>query len=253
MPTKEIAPGVHMPVISLGTCCGSDPSVGVGPWLAAGGTGIDTAYNYNDQPAIQKQIAASGAKREDLFITTKVPGISGDSLSLVKTDLKQLGTDYVDLVLLHMPGLNNAKQWQGLEQALAQNLTRAIGVSNYGPSMIDNLLKTAKVKPAVNQCGMSVKNHNDAAIKHNQDLGITYEAYDAMKGCDFKDKTIAQIAASHGKSAAQVCLRFIVDRGCVMAVGTGSDKGNAPTYSKENLDIFDFKLSDDEVTQLGKL
>lgn len=74
-----------------------------------------------------------------------------------------------------------------------------------------------------------------------------------MKGCDFKDATINKIAAAHGKSAAQVCLRYIVDRGCVMAVGTGSDASKAAEYSKENLDIFDFKLTDDELGQLSKL
>ena len=152
--TKEIAPGVAMPTMSLGTCCGSDPSIGIRPWLAAGGVGIDTANDYNDQPAIAAALTSTGTKREAVFLTTKVPAGVGvmsstarldcsldphRSFSVLQDNLIQLKVDHVDLVLLHGPcelqgtaaavdpAKANAAQWVGLQMALAQGLTRSIG------------------------------------------------------------------------------------------------------------------------------
>ena len=127
-PTVEVAPGVDMPVLSLGTCCGSDPSVGVVPWLTHGGSGIDTAWDYFDQPAVGKGIVDSGVDRSDVFVLTKVPPVF-DAMKKVKADLRQLGLDQADLILLHNPTTkaSNAKLYAQLEEALAQGLTRARG------------------------------------------------------------------------------------------------------------------------------
>lgn len=183
--TKEIAPGVHMPTMSLGTCCGSDPSVGVAPWLASGGVGIDTANDYHDQPAIATALKATGAARDKIFLTTKVPAgvaaLHGPSkldcsldpqraVDVLKENLAQLRMTHVDLVLLHGPcelqgtaaavdpAKANAAQWQGMQMALSSGLTRAIGVSNYNVTHLEALLAapTTRVKPAVNQCQMSI-------------------------------------------------------------------------------------------------
>lgn len=254
--TTEIAPGVHMPLLNLGTWQKgngkpSDPSVGVPVWIKDGGVGLDTAYDYFNQGAVASAVASTGVAREKLFITTKVPGL-GSALSIVKDDLKQLKVDYVDLVLLHMP-VNVEREWKGLEEALAQNLTRAIGISNFKPAQIEKLLKYATVKPAVNQCSMGVKNHDDDTIKYCQDNGITYEAWGTMKGCDFTDATINKIAAAHSRSPAQVCLRYILDRGCTAAVGTGSNTSTVGTYTREDLDVYGFQLSAAEVAELSAL
>ena len=289
-PTTEIAPGVHMPQINLGTCacwsvlcdaalnnsrailyslansfltpfrlCSgslgngkpSDPSVGVPVWLAAGAVGIDCAFDYFNQAKVAAAVKPSGVPRSSIFYTTKVPGILS-SLTIVQDDLKQLGLEQVDLVLLHMP-LDVEAQWKGLEQALAQNLTRAIGISNFNSEQIEDLLKIATVVPAVNQCSMGVASHDDATIatcaKHN----ITYEAYGTMKGCNFSSPVISKIGTSHNKSAAQVCLRYIIDRDAVIAVGTGSSTDDAKMYTPEDLDIFDFQLSKDEMATLNAL
>lgn len=263
--TVEIAPGVYMPKINLGTCCGSQPKVGLDSWLEAGGVGIDTAYDYRDQTDIATVLAAQSTKREDLFILSKVPaglgiwpsdcsGGAATALKYVNDDLKQLNTTYVDIVILHAPcktDADNQGLWAGLEQALSQGLTRAIGISNYKQADIEGLLKTAKVKPALNQCQMSVQSHDDATIAYCQSQNITYEAFDAMKGCLWNSAAVLDAAKAHSVSAAQVCLRYILDRGAVMAVGTGSNASTVAEYAKENLGTYDFQLTAAEVTALN--
>lgn len=182
--TTTIAPGVDMPWVSLGTCCGSDPAVGVVPWLAASTSsfkqpvaGIDTAYDYNDQDVIAAKLTAT--PRESVFLTTKIPGaafLNGDpkivcpsrdfracALRAVKTDLSQLKMDAADLILIHDPGLANgtavsAALWQGMQDALKLGLTRSIGVSNFNGTQLDELVAqpTTSVVPAVNQISMGV-------------------------------------------------------------------------------------------------
>ena len=159
--TTMIAPGVDMPWVSLGTCCGSDPRVGVAPWLAAATlqpiAGIDTALDYNDQGAIATELAAASTPRAKVFLTTKIPGaahLNGDpkidcpsldyracAVHAVKTDLAQLKMAAADLVLLHDPGLANgtavtAALWQGMQDMLAAGLARSIGVSNFNSMQV---------------------------------------------------------------------------------------------------------------------
>ena len=254
VPTVEVAPGVHMPQLNLGTCCGSKPSVGLLPWFKAGGTGIDTAWDYFDQKDIGKALAASGRARSEYFVLTKVPPIL-DAAKKVKDDLKQLGLEQADLILLHNPTTkaSNAKLYAQLEDALAQNLTRAIGISDFSQKQLADLLETAKVVPAVHQAQMSVGNHPDDVIAYGNKHGITFEAWNVLKGCDRTHPTVVSVAAAHNVSTVQVCLRYIIDRGCVMAVGTGKDASTVEDYAAENIAVFDFKLTDDEVTQLSAI
>lgn len=276
VPTTEIAPGVHMPQVNLGTCCGSLPTVGLNPWLDAGGNGVDTAYDYGKlcpggkQSDIAEIFETRQTKRTDVFITTKIPaglGVTpGDCLTAtadtavkqIKENLKELNVDQVDLVLLHAPcklggDKANAKLWAGMEQALAQNLTRAIGVSNYKQKDLEALLQGATVKPAINQCEMSVASYSAGDIAYTQSQNITYEAYNAMKGCPFSDPSAQKIAAGHSVSVAQVCLRWIIQKGAVMAVGTGQNASTVGEYAKSDLDIFGFELTDDEMATLGSI
>jgi len=262
--TVTIAPGVNMPKINLGTCCGSQPSVGLKPWLDAGGVGIDTAYDYKDQVDIQKVLAGYPVKREDLFILSKIPaglGIGGctggatTALNRINDDLQQLNTTYIDLVLLHAPCLFGGKKadqalWSGMEQALKQGLVKAIGVSNYKQSDIEGLMETATVTPALNQCSMSVNTHDDATINYCKSKGITYEAYDVIKGCPMDNAAVTSAATAHNVSAAQVCLRYILDSGCVAAAGTGADASTVGPYAKENVAVYDFKLTAEEMKAL---
>jgi diketogulonate reductase-like aldo/keto reductase len=311
--------------------------VGIPSWLKAGGTGIDTALDYGDQTVINSILKGLKTPRSAYFMTSKItthgtkgPFTAEYALNTVKEDIKQLGIERLDIVLIHHPVLGaggaaqNSALWKGLEQAVAMNLTRTIGLSNFNQAQITSLLKTAKIRPTLNQCDLSVGGQDaqcgprDAAIAFNQAQNITYEAWvslgcafrpcvsaqlcspppphflfrlcankrrkiwtqSPMKHCPFTDPTMTKIAAAHDKvSVAQVCLRWILvsplqpnlrwdlehffcdramvlgvqDRGCTIAVGTGSDAAKAAEYAKENLDLFGFKLSAAEVKEIDAL
>lgn len=262
----EIAPGVVMPSVNLGTCCGSQPKDGLQGWLDAGGRGIDTAFDYSDQVDIAAVLAKNPSiTRSELFITTKVPAGFGNltdcsiehgadvSYGYVQENLRELGVDYVDLVLLHAPCLlgkeaNNAL-WSGLQRAKQENLTRAIGVSNYNSNQLKGL--TGAV-PSVNQCMLNPKAHDDVTIKYCEDNGIQYEAYYALKGCDQSSDAVTAAAKAHSKTTVQVCLRWILQYGSIMAVGTGANSSTAKAYAAEDLDLFDFELTQAEQDAITK-
>jgi len=139
-----------------------------------------------------------------------------------------------------------------MQTVLAANLTRSIGVSNYDTKDL-TAIASVGVKPAVNQCRMTIKSHDDATIAYCKANGIVYEGYDVMKGCPFTDSTVTTIATAHNVSAAQVCLRWMLEKEVIMATGTGADPQTAAQYAKEDLDIYDFKLSAEEIAQLDNL
>jgi len=272
-PTIEIAPGVVAPRINLGTCCGSEVTNSFPIWWAAGGRGVDTAMDYGKEVSGGKQsevrdaIASVGASREDVFITTKIRagldpfhgaklciGLDADyALKAVVADLAELNVTQVDLVLLHAPchsDATNAKLWQGLEQAHARNLTRAIGVSNFPKPQLAALLEQATVKPAVQQCQLSMANQEDEMLAYCAAQGITFEAYGALRGCPFADAKVGAIAEAHGVGVSQVCLRWILQRGAMFAAGLGDNITNMPEYAHANLDLYSFELSADEMKVL---
>jgi len=272
--TIEIAPGVSMPRINLGTCCGSEATNAFPAWFGAGGHGVDTAYDYGKEVPGGKEtelsaaISKVGASRDALFITTKIRagldilhlgplcvGLNADyAYRAVVADLAELNVSHVDLVLLHAPcrsDSTNAKLWQGLERALASNLTRSIGVSNFNKKQLGALISTANVKPAVNQCQMSMANQEDEMLQYCAEQGIVFEAYSAMRGCPFSNPDVQQIAAAHGVGVSQVCLRWVLQKGAMMAVGLGSNATKMPSYAKEDLDLYGFELSADEMTTLS--
>ena len=281
-----------MPEVNLGTCCGSDVNMALPLWLAAGGRGVDTAYDYggvlrgglhkfvpgglqSDIRAIVRDFA------EPVFITTKVPAglgvlmqpnLLGDScaavshgardlgalvLAQVHSDLQELGVAQLDLVLLHAPCANrtdNVRLWRGLELAHERGLARAIGVSNYDAADLQHLLQHARMAPAVNQCPMSLTHHDDAAIAFCAAHGITFESFGAMRGCPFDHPEAQAIAARHGVTVGQVCLRWVLQRGAVLATGLGTrDCARVAEHARTNMDLFGFTLSADEMAALAAL
>jgi len=129
-------------------------------------------------------------------------------------------------------------------------LVKSIGVSNYNSAELATL--TGPV-PAVNQCEMSIQGYDNQTISYCQQHGILYESYGAMRGCPFTDPTVGAIAAAHNVSTAQVCLRWVLQRGCVVASGTGSDPTKVGNYSKENVGIFDFNLTQADMSKLNQM
>lgn len=249
-----------MPFVSLGhPDDGTQEDDSAKLWLSLDARGIDTAFSYHNQDLVGKAVRASGVPREEIFVTTKVPckATAEESLAAVREDLKELQMDYVDLMLIHFPCSHyqisggNVAAWQGLQKALELNLTRSIGVSNFNVDDVKEVLAVGGVTPAVNQCQMSIGSHDDATISFCQDNSITYEAYSPLRHVDFSDATINEIATAHGKSVAQVALRWINQQGVTLATSPGTSE----QYAREDADVYmhPFDLTDDEMNQLRGL
>ena len=262
---------VVMPRISLGHPDGDklNETAALELWLSktVGGVGIDTAYDYNNQQQIRAALAASGRARESVFLTTKIPGCVGydAALKYIRDDLEQLGMDYVDLVLIHFPlitrsppvpasSMDIVSTWRALEDAVTANLTRAIGVSNFNSTHLTAILQDGGAFPAVNQCQLSVGVHDDETIQFCKKFDILYESYSPLgrggdfPGCNASDPRISAIAQAHGKTFAQVCMRWIVQQDFCVAVSSTSVE-----HQQEDLDIFDFTLSDEEMRILSSI
>jgi len=256
-PTVTIAPGVELPMVVLGTGSGQhgDVANATATWLSesGGGVGIDTAYDYEDEGEIAKGIA--GLPRgppSALFIETKIPCSTYAIAKLnIAYNLQQLQMKSVDLMLIHFQCRGKgsiADTWRALEDALSAGQTRAIGVSNFNASELAALLETAAVTPAVNQCKLSVGAHDDVTIAFCKAHAIQYEAYSPLKGGEMSLPAVKKIGASHGKSGAQVVLRWIVQRGHLLA--TSSDDA---AYDREDLELFDWTLTAAEMATLSAI
>ena len=237
-------------------------------WIAAGGKGIDTAYDYQDQDKIAAGIAASGVDPSSLYITTKILcSTEADAKKMIDSDLQQLGVSSVDLILIHSPGGKGhlpcsaggspAAAWKALEAALAAGKTKQIGVSSFSASDLEALKTTATVwPPALNQCSLSVGYHDDDTIAYCKKEGITYMAYSPLcggpngsscrHGSVLSVPEVQAVAATHNVSAAQVALKWIVQRGHPLATSVWN-----PEYMAEDLDLWSWgDLSDSEMSTL---
>jgi len=257
LPTKEIAPGVQFPIVNIGTwLAGSSKEDGYAitkNWLAQGFVGIDTALIYADQGDIAKAISESGVAREDLFITSKIPGCF-NAASSIDSDLKQLNTDYIDLMLIHSPiGVSCPNTWKVMEDYVAQGKLKSIGVSNFNAKQMQKVMDKATVPIAVNQIEYNVFKHDEDVIAFCDANNITVEAYSPLSGQGgaqsvFSDETVKGIAATHNVSAAQVALRWIVQREHTLAVLSSST-----AHQANDADLWSFELGDDEMDTLTKL
>lgn len=262
IPTREVAPGVQMPVVSIGSGQIGDKkrhapaSEIVGEWLDQGGRGIDTAWIYKDQAEIAETIKLHGVARKDLFITSKLLECITGAEHYIEDDLKQLNTTYIDLMLIHAPLGNCAKTWSVMEDYHSRGVLRAIGVSNFNQRNLEGLLKSVKIMPAVNQIVYNLYSHNEDTIRYCRDKNITVEAYSPLGSWTphsksiFADPTVKAIAASHNVSAAQVALKWIVQRGDILTVLSANK-----THQANDANLFDpkFRLSDSEMNELDQL
>jgi len=255
-----------MPVVNCGTAPfpwskkGEQPGKIVSSWLGQGFRGVDTALNYFDQKVVGKSIADSGVAREDVFITTKVldcdmvNGMWGRNY--IEYDLKALGVDYIDLMLIHFPlGIPGScrKAWKVLEKYVNNGKIKALGTSSFFPANLKAIKEIATVPIAVNQIEYNVFKFDDETIKYCDANNITVEAWSPLKAFAtgksvFEDETVKAIASAHNKSAAQVALRWIVQRGHSLAVLSGN-----PAHQANDADLWSFELSDDEMHQLTTL
>lgn len=244
--------GVQMPVLGLGTwqLNGHRAYDAVREAISMGYRLIDTASMYDNEEEVGRAAHDSGVPREKLFITTKLWSHEHgyrEALQACGRSLARLGTGYIDLYLIHWPsGDLIPDTWRAMQDLLAQKKVRAIGVSNFGISDIDGLEGPA---PAVNQVELSPYLHDDRLFDHCRSLGIKVEAYSPLThGRRLEDPEIAEIGAAHSKSAAQVLIRYALQKDTVVI-----PKASSREHLMENADVFDFSLSDKEMRKLDSL
>ncbi len=252
----EIAPGVPMPRLGIGTFrsrAGEETQHEVEYALSIGYRGVDTASMYGNEESVGRAIVASGLPRDDVFVATKVwndeQGYEG-TLAACERSLSRLGLDHVDLYLIHWPVAQLTRQtWRAMEELQVQGLTRAIGVCNFLTGNIVDLLSFAHVPPAVDQ----VEHHPRLQQPELRDLlfreHITMQAWaPLMRGRVAEIPEIVRIARRHGKTPAQVSIRWILQHGVVTIPKSVHDERIA-----ENADVFDFTLGEDEMAAIDAL
>lgn len=215
---------------------------------------IDTAQSYGNEEAVGKAIKASKVPREELFITTKL-WISDMSYEGAKAafaeSLRKLDLDYVDLYLLHQPVGDTFGAWRALEELYKEGKIRAIGVSNFENGQLANISLFNEVVPAVNQVELHVFHQKEADVDYMKSKGIQPESWGAFaegKFDVFKNPVLTEIAEKHGKTTAQVMLRWQLQRGIVSL-----SKSATIERIRQNFDIFDFELTAEDMDKIATI
>ncbi|WP_246322389.1 aldo/keto reductase [Microlunatus parietis] len=223
--------------------------------LEAGYRHLDTAAAYVNEAGVGAAIRASGLPRDEVFVTTKLRnGDQGYESALRAYDdsCRRLGLDRVDLYLIHWP--NPAAEryvdsWRALERLAAEQRVGSIGVSNFLPEHLERLAKECEQTPAVNQLELHPTYQQADVVRHCAERGIAVEAYSPLgRGADLGHPTVHAIAADHGRTPAQVLLRWHLQRGHIVI-----PKSATPERIRANADVFDFALSGEEVTKINGL
>ncbi|XP_013184189.2 aldo-keto reductase AKR2E4 [Amyelois transitella] len=283
-PLKVLNDGNKMPIVALGTGRGTAQNKPVEEvrdavfWaIEAGYRHIDTAVLYNDEVQVGQGVAEAIKKgivtREQMFITTKLPNDRhprDQVVTTLKESLGRLGMDYVDLFLIHFPlstksdgssdNIDYLDTWKGMEDAKELGLAKSIGISNFGEAQVDRLLANCKIKPAVNQIEVNPTMTSEPLVAHCQSLGIAVMAYSPFGFLVTRtrhnstgpppridDSTLNKIAQKYGKTTSQVVLRYLIDRDLIpVPKSTNKDR------IAQNIDLFDFKLTADEVNSISR-
>lgn len=255
VPTIELSDGRQIPQLGFGVFKISDDDAvdAVRTAFQVGYRHVDTAAVYGNEEGVGKAIAQSGIPREDLWITTKLGNDRhNDARVAVEESLQKLGLDYVDLYLIHWPLADSGprnKAWADMQQAQQDGLVESIGVSNFTPDHVRELSDLSRARPVVNQVEVHPTFTNAQVCDFDSDLGIATEAWSPLgQGEDLQNDTIDQIAQRVGKTPAQVVLRWHIQEGRIVI-----PKSVTPARIKENFEIFDFELSDDELKAIDGL
>lgn len=253
--------GVRVPCIGFGTWqtpSGDVARESVAAALQAGYRHIDTAACYGNEADVGEGVRISGVGRENVFLTTKhwiMERGYRKTIAAAEASMRALGVDYLDLYLMHWPCVEaahprwkeiNAATWRGFEQLYKDGKARAIGVSNFLPEHLLALEESAEIKPMVNQIESHPGYDQIELVRWCQQRGMLVEAWSPL-GCGavLQDPTLARIARAHGKSPAQVCIRFALQRGLAPL-----PKSTHPERIAQNADVFDFALSPEEMTAI---
>ncbi|MBZ5962898.1 aldo/keto reductase [Leuconostoc gasicomitatum] len=245
---------VKMPILGLGIMKMEDIEHGVISAIDHGYRLFDTAASYENEAALGRALKNSPVKREELFITSKVKiqknGYQG-TLDFFERTLDNLGLDYLDLYLIHHPLGDVFGEWRAMEELYKLKKVRAIGVANFEPFQLVNLMMYSDTIPAINQIEIHPRYQEETQQLFNEEHHIQTESWSPFlsgKEDIFTEPVIQKIAAKHRKSAAQIVLRWIIQRGIVVI-----PKANSVDHMIENADIFDFQLDDDDFKEFKNL
>lgn len=258
IPTLHLNDGHAIPQVGLGTASLNDEKIApvVVAAVEAGYRHIDTAYRYGNQRGVGKGIRDSGINREELFVTTKLDGeFQGNDRAVAGLDecLRQLELDYVDLLLIHWPLPQRDEYistWKTFEKLVEAGKVRSIGVSNFKPAHLERLLAEATIHPVANQIQLSPRITRADHLAYDQAHNIVTVAWSPLgQGSDLLDEDIlATIGAKYGKTPAQIVLRWNIDLGIVTI-----PRSSNPERLAQNIDIFDFALTADEIAAISAL
>jgi len=257
MQTAKLNNGVEIPILGFGVFQITDPTEcerSVVEAIQTGYSHIDTAASYMNEEAVGRGITQSGVTREKLFITTKLwiqsNGYEGTRKAFEKS-LKRLQLDYIDLYLIHQPFGDVYGEWRAMEELYQQGKVRAIGVSNFQPDRIMDLMIHNKITPAVNQIEVNPFQQQIDTQKFLQDNSVQVEAWAPFaegRNNIFQNELLLSIAAKHKKSVAQVILRWLVQRGIIALA-----KSTRRERMIENISVFDFELSTEDMAAIATL
>lgn len=253
MQYKTLNNNLKMPMVGLGVYAVPERETQkvVEDAIAVGYRHIDTAAMYENEKGVGDAVRASTVSREELFVTTKIcePCYTREeTLHAVESSMKRLGLDYADLMLLHWPVGNPAVMWRTLEELYRQGLFKAIGVSNFYPNTFPEIVDGATVMPVVNQCEAHVLYQQRKMLEYLQPYNVVLEAWSPLaegKHGIFSNPTLVSIGQKHSKTAVQVALKFLVQNGIAVIPKTTHIE-----RMRENIDLFDFSLSDDDLRQI---
>ena len=249
---RILADGTVMPLLGLGVWQVPDGPGCVHAVRAAlelGYRHIDTAQAYGNESSVGRALRESGIARDEVFITTKFHPGRRDPLRESACSIERLGVDFVDLYLVHWPGGGAAWAWPGMEAARERSYARAIGVSNFDPDELDQVLAGATVAPVVDQVQFNPSAYRKALLDACDERGVALEAYSPLgTGAQLGDPVVSSIAERLARTPAQILLRWCIERGIpVVTKSTHRDR------IAENAQIFDFELSARDMDELDAL
>lgn len=254
--TVTLNSGYEMPIMGLGTYSLSDEECynSVTALLEAGGRLIDTAYMYHNEAAVGRAVRDSDVPREEIFVITKLyPSQFDDPEAAIQLALDTLDIGYIDMMLLHHPGDGDVEAYLAMEQAVADGKIHSIGLSNWYIEELEEFLPQVNITPALVQNEIHPYYQEPDVVPYIQSLGITVQGWYPFGGRGHTsellgDETISAIAEAHGVTSAQVILRWNLQRGVVVIPGSSN-----PDHIRENLDLFGFELTEDEMAQIAAL
>ena len=256
IPTAKLTNGVEMPVLGFGVfqIPAEETERAVIAALEAGYRSLDTARSYMNEEAVGRAIASSGVPRDELFITTKLwVEDQGEEKAKRAFDasLARLGLDYLDLLIIHQPFGDYYGSWRAMEELHREGLARAIGVSNFYPDRLVDLIEHNEVAPMVDQVECHPFFQRTAEQQLMSDRGVQIESWGPFaegRNNLFTDSTLTEIGSGHVKSVAQVVLRWLIQRGVVVV-----QKSVRAERMRENMDIFDFQLTDTDMSRIAAM